>query len=242
MLLSSYNYRNLNWACAVDAAMTELGFPMTLRSPKYSLKEFSESVLELNHLEILDAILSEMHSIKMNRPRLRRTPKKGTKVRQYIDDLNILVPLFMGATLPSLRHGYVEEAWPLLWKLSGSLESLSCLRDGKQNHMHSYSKEKLVEMGREHWKEYQPTKYWDLETTGQLEQELSAAADLTMKAMQVDIDAGFRPHEAWENTRELYLLLPEEPGLEDDEEPDDPAYDALVEMNKMLDDIDKEDR
>jgi hypothetical protein len=98
----------------------------------------------------------------------------------------------------------------------------------------SWDKASLMELGRKHWKEFQPTKYQRLQSMHQLEPSLSAAVDLTLSAMQDAREAGYSQFEAWEKNRELFLLLPEEFGL-DKEEPDNPAYDSLVEMNQSLD-------
>jgi len=100
--------------------------------------------------------------------------------------------------------------------------------------MSSFSKESLVEMGREHWKEYLPQKYQDLEANGGLDQELSAAAEMTLQAMQDDREAGYSQYDAWEANREHHLILRAEDDQEE-EEIDCPAYDTLVEMNRALD-------
>lgn len=97
----------------------------------------------------------------------------------------------------------------------------------------SWDKASLMELGRKHWKEFQPTKYQRLQSMHQLEPSLSAAVDLTLSAMQDDREAGYSQYEAWEKNRELFLLLPEEYSPQE-EKPDSPAYSALVEKNKAL--------
>jgi len=209
---------------------------MNLRSPNYDLKAFSESVVDLDVWEIFDAISKEIHAIAMQCQNFGiRMPKKGTKARQYFDDLKFLVPLYTGLP-PTFRDGYVEDAWPMLWKMSGRLVALSNFREKWSHPMFSFSKEALIEMGREHWKEYLPQKYQDLETNGTLDQELSAAAEMTLQAMQVDQEAGYSQFEAWEANREHHLILPAEDDPEEDEEelPITPLYDAMVEMNRSL--------
>ncbi len=101
---------------------------------------------------------------------------------------------------------------------------------------HSYSRETLIDLGRKHWKEYLPRKYRALKRAGTLEKELAAAADLTLKDMDELKASGLNVHEAWQASRELRLLLKEEPGPSE-QMPDNPAYDAMVEANKLpLDD------
>lgn len=102
---------------------------MNLRSPKFSLREFSESVKHLDSLEILDAVLQELHAISMNCRELGfgNMPKKGSKARRYFDDLSVLVPLYTHTNLPNFREGYVEEANAMLRKMSHNLLSLQHL-------------------------------------------------------------------------------------------------------------------
>ncbi len=71
---------------------------------------------------------------------------------------------------------------------------------------------------------------------GTLEQELAEAVDQTLQAMQEDEEDGMLPDEAWEANQERYLLLPEEwpEGLT-------LVYDAMVEKNRLLRELDEED-
>lgn len=98
---------------------------MNLRSPNYDLREFSESVKNLDVLEILDAILDEIGVISRECKKLGfgYMPKKGSKARKYYDDLNVLVPLYAG-TLPEFRDGFIDEARAMLSKMSESLVAL----------------------------------------------------------------------------------------------------------------------
>lgn len=168
--------------------------------------------MDLDVLATLDAILVEIHAVQMSRDLLREANNStgAIQAKQYGDDLQLLVPLFTGGPAPAFRAGYVEEAWPMLWNLSGSLVALNYLRDEKKNPLLSFSKESLIEQGRRHWMNFQPSKYRSLEINGGLDAALSAAADLTMQAMQIDQEAGYTQYEAWEKNREMYLLLPEE--------------------------------
>ncbi|MCG8004246.1 MAG: hypothetical protein JAY88_12405 [Candidatus Thiodiazotropha lotti] len=72
-----------------------------------------------------------------------------------------------------------------------------------------------ISKAKEHWKEFQPTRYQELKESGQLEQALQQAAEQTHLEMSELEEAGYQNHEAWEMVRERYLFLPEEPGLED---------------------------
>lgn len=106
----------------------------------------------------------------------------------------------------------------------------------RRNLTHSYSREALIELGRKHWKEHLPEKYRALKEAGTLEKELAAAADLTLKDMDEFKAEGLNVHEAWQASRELHLLLKEEPGPSE-KMPDNPAYEAMAEANRVpLDD------
>ena len=105
----------------------------------------------------------------------------------------------------------------------------------------SFSKESLIEVGRKHWKTYLPAKFKALTQAGTLNAELEAAVNMTLKAMADDMAAGFQQHEAWEMEREHHLILREEPRKRKEKTPSNPAYDALVEMNRELDKIREEE-
>jgi len=98
--------------------------------------------------------------------------------------------------------------------------------------IHSYSREALIELGRKHWKEHLPKKVRALTESGKLETELAAAVALTLKEMNEFKADGLNVHESWQASRELHLLLKEEPDP-DDQMPDNPAWDAMVEVNRM---------
>lgn len=82
----------------------------------------------------------------------------------------------------------------------------------------------------EHWKEYQPKRYKALKMSGKLQQEAEAAASLTEKALQEEMDQGAMYHEAWEMVRELYLFPPEEHSTNQEPLPTDKAYSLLQEI------------
>lgn len=92
---------------------------MKLRSPSYSLREFSESVKDLEFLEIQDAVLHEIHVISMDCKKLGfgYMPKKGSKARKYYDNLRSIVPLFMG-NVSNFREELIDEARPMFLKMA----------------------------------------------------------------------------------------------------------------------------
>ena len=92
----------------------------------------------------------------------------------------------------------------------------------------------LIELGRNHWREYLPKKYRQLQQMHQLEPSLRAAAQMTLKEMEDDRAVGYSQYEAWEKDREHFLLLPEEYDPQANQLPDSPAYNALAEKNKAL--------
>lgn len=84
----------------------------------------------------------------------------------------------------------------------------------------SYGYEPKVwkEKARQHWQEFQPTRFNELSSSNQLEDALDYAVEQTWAEMQSLINSGFQEHEAWEMVRENYLFVREEEGLYDDEE------------------------
>ena len=96
-----------------------------------------------------------------------------------------------------------------------------------------------IRQAKEHWKEFQPTRYNELEKAGTLEQALQQAAEQTHLEMSELEESGFQSHEAWEMVRERYLFLPEEPGLEDEEEYSEGVrlyQESVAIMNQLLQD------
>ena len=78
--------------------------------------------------------------------------------------------------------------------------------------MSPLSKSSMMAMGREYWRSCLPIRYQALLEAGKLEQALTSAAEMTLGAMQSLRKAGFSEWEAWEVTREQYLLLEKESG------------------------------
>lgn len=67
-----------------------------------------------------------------------------------------------------------------------------------------------ISLARESWKENNPTLYKELNRSGKLGTALKEAAERTYSEMSDLEENGYSPHEAWEITREKYLLLPAE--------------------------------
>ena len=90
------------------------------------------------------------------------------------------------------------------------------------------------EQAREHWAEFQPTRFRELNETGKLEDALDYAVEQTWREMKSLMDSGVPAHEAWVMVRENYLILPEEPGLSDDEYETTPFNDIMNEVHQIL--------
>jgi len=89
-------------------------------------------------------------------------------------------------------------------------------------------------MAYHHWKEHCPNMFKRLLKAGKLPQALEEAANQTAMEMDQMMDAGFTHHQAWEATRENYLFLRQEEGLEDeDEETTSPGWEILKEMIEL---------
>ncbi|MCG7932623.1 MAG: hypothetical protein N0E44_21625 [Candidatus Thiodiazotropha lotti] len=101
-----------------------------------------------------------------------------------------------------------------------------------------------ISKAKEHWKEFQPTRYQELKESGQLEQALQQAAEQTHLEMSELEEAGYQNHEAWEMVRERYLFPKEELGLEEDQTVSQAAmlYQEVVAIqNLLLQDQDQEE-
>ncbi|MGI8543348.1 MAG: zeta toxin family protein [Aridibacter sp.] len=97
--------------------------------------EFSESVKDLDVLEILDEISVELNTISRQCRELGfgSMPKKGSKARKYYEDLLILVPLYTNTTPPNFRQGYIDEAKSMLKRMAQHLVSLKDLKFHRNN-------------------------------------------------------------------------------------------------------------
>ena len=76
-----------------------------------------------------------------------------------------------------------------------------------------------IAQAREHWEEFQPTRFKELQEDGKLEESLREAAMQTSEEMRTLMDQGAQWHEAWEMVREQHLFPPEEPGASPEERP-----------------------
>jgi hypothetical protein len=65
-------------------------------------------------------------------------------------------------------------------------------------------------LAKAHWKEHRPRMYRELEQSGQLEEALYAAQELTKDALANLLSQGVPDNQAWEAVRENWLLLPSE--------------------------------
>jgi len=72
--------------------------------------------------------------------------------------------------------------------------------------MFPLSKNSMVAIGRDYWKINLPARYQALRGVGKLDETLTAAAEMTLRAMQTLRTAGFSAWEAWETVRENHLL------------------------------------
>jgi hypothetical protein len=95
-----------------------------------------------------------------------------------------------------------------------------------------------IAQARAHWMEHQPTMYNRLRREGKLDKALTEAADETAKEIRTLMLQGATWQEAWEQTRELYLFPPDEPGLEEEPMPLSQGYLAQRELMQAMNDFD----
>ena len=69
-----------------------------------------------------------------------------------------------------------------------------------------------MNQARQHWQEFQPTRFQALTDSGQLETALRQAAERTAEEMSKLIDRGVNAGDAWMEVRELHLFPAPEPG------------------------------
>jgi hypothetical protein len=89
-------------------------------------------------------------------------------------------------------------------------------------------------MAMNHWREFCPKRYARLRRNGTLAREAAAAGELTATAMNTLIESGATTDEAWQQVRELYLIVPEESGGRRDTLPRNVAYEAVAEFVRDL--------
>lgn len=90
-----------------------------------------------------------------------------------------------------------------------------------------------IEQARAHWKEHLPKMFARLTKAGTLETALTEAAQATSQGMRALTTQGATQTEAWEQVREQYLFLPEEPAPEE-KQPQSQGYRAHRELMQGL--------
>lgn len=91
-----------------------------------------------------------------------------------------------------------------------------------------------IRMARAHWREHQPTRYRELEKAGKLEQALETAAQQTSLEMDQLEDSGMTFDEAWQATRETYLLPPPETPEQDEATRLDEALNEIADLRQTV--------
>jgi hypothetical protein len=104
----------------------------------------------------------------------------------------------------------------------------------RSNAMSSPEVQRWAVMAMNHWREFCPKRYARLRRSKNLFREAVAAAELTATAMNDLIESGATSDEAWQQVRELYLLVPEESGGLRDTLPRNVAYQAMAEFVRDL--------
>lgn len=91
----------------------------------------------------------------------------------------------------------------------------------------------------DHWKEFRPQMYQEYLEAGILERELEQAAQRTAEEMDQLMNAGYDYYRAWQTVRCTYMFLPEEEGLDDEDEDDDYArqLDLAVEIQADINEM-----
>lgn len=69
------------------------------------------------------------------------------------------------------------------------------------------NKLEMVEVTKSHWRQYHPESYRELAENGTLDKEADAAAELTLREMEVlQKTYGVSAMEAWQESRNLFCL------------------------------------
>ena len=96
---------------------------------------------------------------------------------------------------------------------------------------------KYYQIAQNHWKEFLPTMYKELEKAGTLQETLEEAANQTELEMNQSMEAGVPRDQAWEEIRSRYLLLT--PEQEEPEREDNPRArllnESISEINNFYD-------
>jgi hypothetical protein len=61
-----------------------------------------------------------------------------------------------------------------------------------------------------HWSQHRPKVYADLEKSGMLDEQAQKAAENAENELQLSVENGMDPHEAWSEARNNHLFPPDE--------------------------------
>lgn len=91
-----------------------------------------------------------------------------------------------------------------------------------------------ISLARESWKEHNPKLFKELSQQGKLGEALKDAAERTHQEMSELEAQGYQTHEAWEMTREMYLILPAEEDDEDEMERKPNLFDEVINLQSKI--------
>lgn len=91
-----------------------------------------------------------------------------------------------------------------------------------------------INLARESWKENNPTLYKELNRSGELETALREAAERTYSAISELEAQGHSLQEAWEITREKYLLLPAEDTPDEEENKGAALFNEAIALQSQI--------
>lgn len=74
----------------------------------------------------------------------------------------------------------------------------------------------MAETAKHHWKARYPDDYALMVKHGELDEVALASADLTLMEMETLMLGGMTEHEAWEASRELFVLTKPDHGIKED--------------------------
>lgn len=95
--------------------------------------------------------------------------------------------------------------------------------------------ERWILLARESWQDNNPSLFKELCSSGRLDQALRDAAERTHQEMNELEEQGFSNQEAWEMTREKYLLIPAEPEKEEEVNKGAALFNQIIALqNEML--------
>lgn len=96
-----------------------------------NFQKFCERITKLEFMEVIDAITIELHEID-------RVIEDNKKKKIYMENLMVLLRLFMGTTVPQngTRDNFIRDAYPLLRKLESNLISVQSMNLVKISDVH----------------------------------------------------------------------------------------------------------